>query len=271
MWPEIISDALTAEIEKHDKPITGAQLRDAVKIEADKRGKDFPPDPDTSFQEFLSQFEDTVWIFPRPHQDFLVVPPERGELLAKIGDALFVRKDLFQAFTQVREHRSPWYDEELDSVRWLSEPPNEEDIDNLVPIPPSTMRSEISLRERFVELVSDESVQERLRKALEDARPFGAFSQIVHSTGLAGKWHAYRVARVLEQMKRWASEENIKWKEEWIQERESPERAITERSRSEAQNLEDAVASALAKLEEDELARISIPLDIVIKLLSNKS
>lgn len=271
-WRLILREA----VGETTKPIIGTHFRQAVDTAAAKLGLRFPPDTDQKlrFIHLIQRYPDVVSLMRRPGQDFLVVPTGRSDLLAQgVQGRLFgIRRDLFEAFTVVASGNCPYYDKLSDKVIWRRTDAVDELSASQVSIEPTTLESEIVLRRKFVDSLSDQpDASSDLSLSLATAMPLRDFGKTVKDVGVQRKWHSFRTERVVERLQRWAEDKHIEWKDAWLIE------GLNERGRSrEADPVtsptvrpeSDAINILLSGLDAADIQRITIPLDLVLKALS---
>lgn len=266
-WAEIIAEALQAGLEARPGPVQGARLRPLVKRVAEARGLTFPPEsePTLRFHELLMRYPEVVTVLRRPRQDLLAVPANRAELLASASEPLFIRKDLFNAFTIIAAARKPWYNKVEDRVVWLDNGVDPQSPE-MITVPPATAASELAVRHEFIGQLDNAMAKVPLETSLTEARPLTSFSRAVHSAYLRHSWHAFRSQRVLQSIREWAAKSNVQWAESWLVPKAgaalSSPRGSLERGASSAD-----LAKVLGSLSQEDLTRINVPLDIVAKLL----
>jgi hypothetical protein len=272
-WREILREAVGGTTQ----PILGTHFRSAVNAAAVRRGLRFPPaiEPKLRFIQLIERFHDVVSLMRRPGQDFLVVSSGRSDLLAQsVQDRFFgIRWDLFGAFTVV-SNNNPYYDRLNDTVFWRT--PDESGelfATHVVPITPATLQNETALRRDFVDSLMDQpNVHSALLASLATALPLQAFSKAVRNVGVQREWHGFRTKRVEERIQNWAKDNGIVWKDTWLT-KEISERA--HRRGDEFVTLpapkpeRDALNILFSVLDTDDVKRISIPLDLVLKALSS--
>lgn len=265
-WQQILRDALE---DSPEPPIRGTSFRAAVERAAARKGVTFPPadQPEVRFAHFVGQFPDIVTISRRPGQDMLIVPAGRADLLAASPQSPLVgiRKDLFEAFTQIRGSLAPFYDRDSDSVIWETTPALRS---NLVPVPPASQASELDLRREFAKAVPEPSLS-MLLASLNGSSPLYSFGNSVREQGLQRQWHAFRTERVMEKIQRWATESNISWRDAWLT---SPRRGqfAAKDQGTEAVRSGESLNSLLDGLDSADLQRIAVPLDLVLKALRHR-
>ncbi|WDM78320.1 hypothetical protein K6979_14245 [Xanthomonas cucurbitae] len=113
-WTQVISEMIGLS---GDKPIPGAKARVAIERIAQEKGLSFPPAEmaGKKFYDYLENFPSIISLRKRLHQDFLIAPADRPELLAsmptKRGKSPQLRSDLYQALTKERlSKEKPFYD-----------------------------------------------------------------------------------------------------------------------------------------------------------------
>lgn len=278
VWNEILSEALERGIrESKGRAVPGAKLRQLVNHVASQRGLSYPPQgfEATNFSEFLKHFDSIVIVLRRRAQDILVAPASQPELLMSIGglgSQPQIRADIFSAFTRIpRENdpRCPWYEQGHDRILWLPEAEGTAS-GNLIPIPPSSKDQEIADRRSFIESLQEEQgLLDSLRRVLDESgnSVLWSFSQHLRSAQLSRKWHEYRFQLVTSRIRHWSEAQRIPWQDSWLVapgdlSNDAQVEAAVELA-SEKASLKDLISG----LDEQDLRRINIPLDIVLKLL----
>jgi len=274
IWPEIIKKALDRGLEISKGAIPGAKLRQIIARIAPEYNEQYPPvgHEGEKFKDFLGRFGSLLTVLPRDGQDILVAPSDKPELLStsETGQA-HLREDIFEAFTRIpRESppREPWYERSTDKITWRTA---NETLGALefVKIPPATLSQELEDRRAFaLSSEIDPQIKDSLLATLQDHSALWAFSRIVRENGLAHKWHFFRFRSLIMRIRHWCERENIEWREDWLRSKsDQPNRAksvnisgfIDEQHRFEG---------FLEGLSDEDIRRISVPLDIVLKLLS---
>lgn len=265
-WETILDRALSDVEADRSFPIVGATFYQYVKESAERAGHVFPPDRDQNFKAFLEDHLSAVWVVPRPRRDFWVFPPDGADLLAAAVKPAYIRKDLFIAFTHVSEEHSRWYDSDSDSV--LNKPADADVSEpGIHEIPSPSAEQGLTLRREFIEDSVDGEAARRLEAALDDSKPFSSFSTAVRDSDLQTEWHVFRLERVLQRIREWCVERGIRWHPSWI---ETPKFQLDEDEGSPAEisgEVWESLMNGFSDLSEDELGRISVPLDIVLKII----
>ncbi len=264
-WKVIIRDALAEGIDKTGAPVPGAKLKPLIAEKASARGHEIPASSIVSFKNFLASFPDVVKIFPRPGQDFLVVPPGREDLLRAGATLPVIKRDLFQAFTYFDAINRPWYAVETDQVTWF--PPSEDAPSGLLAIPPATEEREVGLRRAFAENIEDPRQRETLLVSLTHARPLSEFTKVIEGLGLQLSWHQYRYRNVWERINRWAADNSISVKDSWLSFVPRVSRAYPPDATR--PGFESIFFAALGKMSDEDLSKVLVPLDLVLKTLRN--
>lgn len=275
LWPDILRDALARAGDDLSQPILGARFRQLVDQSAAAHGVRFPPDaePTLRLSELLQRYPSVVLSLARPGQDMLIVPAGRPELLTETRQSeemVGLRPDIFNAFTRINPIRKPWYDSDQDSVAWVAEP----GADGLIPIPSPTLEDEILVRRSFVESLEDERPKALLLGSLATARPLQAFSAIIRAEQLHRRWHEFRTQALVDRIQSWAHQFSLNWNEKWLTSGSiAKQNSLLDAPRASrlAQPTEVALSAdsvaILSRLEPSDLARIMVPLDVVLKLL----
>jgi hypothetical protein len=280
-WREIIQEAVRRGVARGG-PVPGSRLRLLVATIATERGLVYPPvgGPETSFSEFLSQFSDVAVTRHRPAQDFLVAPASQPELLIqppKVSDSgplPGIRRDLFDSFTRLSGLMRAWYIPNDDRVEWLAltTPPESQ---SWVAISQPTLEQAVAVRKRFAQGVSDSALQQKLVAATESPRALSDFGKLIRSAGLLRDWHKFRTSALVEIIKQWAQAAAITWQDSWITAASGEDRSfgpgwVPIRNGEASHDWRRALAYFAQTLDRDDLGRISIPLDIVLKALQQR-
>jgi hypothetical protein len=267
VWPEIIGDALRLHIDKTHSAAPGAKLRAAVAQLAKSRGLDFPPPGMGKFSEFVESFQ-TEFIVDRPAGgDILVVPASRPELLAAKNttsgsNRARVRQDLFEALTRIPldSYGLPYYDPNTDAVTYIKT--NDPVPSSLVKLPATSLDQELELRQQFV---AD------LREVFAKGNtPLRDFSQTVQSFGLGQQWHVFRMGLLATRLRTWSVEKAIQWQQSWVKSLESRTANTPTFAAPVGADDKKYLVELASMLTEEDLSRITIPMDIVIRLISKK-
>jgi hypothetical protein len=277
VWAGVLSDALALAGENLAEPILGARFRHLVAQAAISRGLVFPPEsePNLRLAELVLRHPSVVISLARAGQDMLIAPADRPDLLAEKrgeGPLTGIRADFFTAFTRINPNRRPWYDPDLDAIAWLN---GEPDVEKLIPVTSPTLEDELSVRSRFVEQIENEQTKELLRGALATPQPLPAFTAIVRAESLQRRWHVFRTQALAERIRLWAQQFGLHWRDQWLNsgsQIKTTVRSTGSLGRSDYSNTRGIVPSekviqGLLALDAEDLARISVPLDLVLKLL----
>jgi hypothetical protein len=276
VWREVLREAIAA----NPAPVVGTHFRDVVNLAAAKRELRFPPSDEQQlrFIQLLERYPDIVAVLRRPGQDFLVAPADKADLLTKrVQERLFgIRNDFFQALTTISQNR-PYYDKTSDRVVWQEAGDTQTISDSLVPIEPTTLATEVKLRREFAEQML-EPAKSALLRTLEEPSPLQAFGKKVRDTGLQIQWHSFRTKRVLERMQHWASDKKVEWKDVWLTRERPSYRRQEPNVSADARNSREGVTSTerdplhvlFSSLDAADMQRISIPLDLVLKVLGSR-
>jgi hypothetical protein len=273
VWNAIIAEALKRGLETSDGAVPGAKLRELVAHIALKHGVAYPPPGHESekFGAFLKQFESMLIVLRREGQDLLVAPSDMPQLLDSSGNThTQIRDDIFEAFTRIPRGsplRRPWYARDTDMIEWFAE--NEEpDESRFTRIPPATLDQELNDRHTFsLSSEIEKDVQDRLLGTLTAHSALASFSNELRAHGLTRRWHFHRFSEVIRRIRKWCETEHIQWRDEWI----TP---VNQRTKPDAPALTSALAEErrssfghlVETLTDEDLRRISVPLDIVLRL-----
>ena len=277
LWQPIIAEALERGVRESKGPVPGAKLRQIVAHTAVQKGLKYPPEgfESETFGEFLRRFDSAVLVLRRKSQDFLVAPATQPELLARgsSGSLPQLRSDIFDAFTRIPkppDFISPWYNRLSDTIIWLS-PHDPKDSESLASITPASIEQEVADRKIFAQLPEiGEEVRENLLESIKNhgQSVLWAFAQVVRSAGLSRKWHVFRFQQLNSRIRAWSEAQQIAWREDWLVATEESADPLS--GGIETSELRSGLAKlqqVFAALEDEDLRRISIPLDVVLKLL----
>ena len=134
-------------------------------------------------------------------------------------------------------------------------------------VPPATLEDEIGHRQAFLDSISlDETSRNAMLQTLTTTSALWAFSQAVRTRGLSKKWHAFRFERILSRIRSWCKAVGVPWREAWLAESGSTDWAAALPMKSEPQQREN-LTQILGRLSDADLQRISVPLDLVLKMM----
>jgi hypothetical protein len=273
VWNEVVAEALKRGLATSEGAVPGAKLRELIAQSAPKHGVSYPPQglENEKFGDFLKQFSSSLIVLRREGQDLLVAPSDMPQLLDRSANVYAqIRDDIFEAFTCIPKGsppRQPWYVRDMDAIDWLADDEKPDGV-RLVRIPAATLDQEISDRRAFSLLSGiDKDVQDKLLGTLTARSALGSFSAVLRAHGLARKWHFYRFSEVVQRIKKWCESEKVLWRDEWIT-------STNQRSKADAVLLPSASAEGrrssfghfIETLTDEDLRRISVPLDIVLRL-----
>jgi hypothetical protein len=271
VWHQIITTALNEGMQISGGAVPGAKLRQLINRIAAKRGEQYPPrgDEDKKFTEFLNQFSSLLIVLKRTGQDILVAPADKPQLFDLSQDASTeLREDIFEAFTRIPSHQSPWYERGTDLITWTAA---EEALDSerFVKIPPASLDQELGDRKAFASSPGiDPEVKENLLATLKEHSALWAFSKAVKKYGLSRRWHLFRFQEIVKRIRYWCESQHVEWHAEWLRTREDSAAKIQAMKRAASIGGEGHLFGKLIEnLNEEELKRVSLPLDIVLKLL----
>jgi len=273
IWNEVVAEALKRGLETSDGAVPGAKLRELVARIAPKHGVSYPPPgrEDEKFAGFLKQFSSSVIVLRREGQDLLVAPSDAPQLLDLSPNVYAqIRDDIFEAFTRIPKGsppRQPWYARDTDTIEWLTEDENPDGV-RFVRIPAATLDQELSDRRAFsLSPGIEKDVQDKLLGTLTAHSALGSFSAVLRAHGLARKWHFYRFSEVVRRIRKWCESEKVLWRDEWITpvNQHSTANAVAAPSAS-TEARRTSFSQLVETLTDEDLRRISVPLDIVLKL-----
>lgn len=277
VWQEILQEALNQLIQRSNTPVAGAKLRSTVAQIARDRGLEFLPTGVRKFSELVEAFPADFIVQRHPGSDILVVPTARAELLAAerpraASSTARVRQDLFDALIRVPQaaYGLPYYDPTRDAVLYVKE--GEEVPASAVAIPPTSLPAEIQLRRQFIaetELV--DAAKEALTNSLvAGSTPLRDFSNSIQEFGLVKRWHSFRVALLAKRLREWSVDKALTWQPSWVDASEPRLVAVSTPVAPVSQDEKRQLSELASALTMEDLCRITIPMDIVLRLLAKK-
>lgn len=276
-WIDLLVGVLSNHSEVTSKAVTGAGLNSALLKKASEVGLESPINfRKKKFKSLLLRLakDGRLLILPEGGSDVLVAPIDRPDFLADNEIGLRrgfpgIRRDLFNAFTWVGE-KKPFYNPERDDVKWLPDGQNE---DGLKAIPAPDFEK---LKERAAGFAQelDGDLRVRALEALDHLKPMAAFSRFIASENLSKSWHEYRTSSIVSEIRKWAEANHIPFKSEWLTSssdggviKSAASLGVVEGSEKWSQSSLQQVISSLSR---EEIARIHIPLDIVLRLYKDR-
>lgn len=301
---ERVVDAAKAILDGQSGPWLVDNLRTSVQTRLFGAEAELP-DAD-EFGSLLTDSEDIRLV---PSGDFaFAVLASRPEALLQGAFKVRLRPDIFGAFTTVRQKRA-WYLTSTDEI--VLGDPYSTPAEGALPLPKRSLNDELAVRREFLATLPTGDGRSLLEEALEDDRPFAAFSKTLHRTTFVRRWQLFRFHRLFKTMWEWLDKHELDWPSGWLLatmpkrrtsagpvklpkpaqppsgagpqaegSRKGPDGARKEPARTEpgsggaqaSPTETDArrhLASALSELGPEELARISIPADLVLKILAS--
>jgi hypothetical protein len=273
-WKQIVAEALQAGLKTSSGPVPGAKLRELIVKAASSHNLQYPPSghEQESFGDFLKHFDSIVIVRRRKARDLLAAPADMPQLLAEAteGGETLIREDIFEAFTRIPRGvppAEPWYVLSDDTIAWLL-PAELSGSGEMVKIPAATLDQELSERKSFIQ--SAEIAQEikgRIAESLDAHSGLGSFSKLIKAHGLAQTWHRHRFQIVVRRIKAWCATTGVPWREEWVVssiDAKSPTQGANDLPTKNQRYLFERFIESLA---DEDLRRISVPLDIVLKVI----
>lgn len=279
IWLDIVKDALDLAIAESGEAVAGAKLRAAVAKIANAKNLDFPPPELRKFASFIGnhpQFFEIKW---RPGHDILIAPQGKSELFKTKPDtsekpasvSKRIRGDIFDALTRIfLTKKSAFYIPATDTIIWLEKsigaPP-----DSAIAFPEHSTKDELDVRRQFCNSYQGgEQAKKAMAIALQTETDLKPFTDVIHSYGLVGDWHAYRFDFLCTKLRYWAAANNVAWREEWIVEDKPPAQAAARSTQTIILDNKQRLMEFCSSLGDDDIPRINVPLDIVLRLLNSK-
>jgi hypothetical protein len=273
-WNQIVADALAAGLKTSSGAVPGAKLRELILKVAKSRELHYPPSghEQESFGDFLKHFESIALVRRRKGRDLLAAPADMPQLLDEAPESgvARLREDIFEAFTRIPRGvppSEPWYTVSNDTIVWLL-PTELSGSGELIKIPAATLEGELSERKSFIQSADlTDDAKNRIAASLDAHSGLGSFSKLIKSHGLSQMWHRHRFQAVVRRIRAWCTAVGVAWREEWV--------ASSDASKPPAQTGDDLSAKNqrylferfVQSLTDEDVRRISVPLDIVLKLI----
>lgn len=273
-WKSLLLEVLANLVARKGSAITGAGLNSALLMEARTRGIEPPDLRQRKFKSVLVELADAgrlvflasggsdVLVSSLSHADLLTAP----EVFAT-GGRPAIRRDAFTAFTWVGAHAA-YYDPATDTFICGQSDSVPEGAIRI----PSPDFGKLSERAGEFARRLDPVLHAEAFSALATPKPLTAFASFVRQNGLEAPWHEFRTNAVANDLKRWASENSLSFRSDWLT---SAQDGTPARTGSAVTFTGDQVDSAsraqlgalLSGLDKADIARIAVPLDIVLRLL----
>lgn len=275
-WNEIVAEALASGLKTSTGPVPGAKLRQLIAKAARSRNLQYPPSghEEESFGDFLKNFDSIVVVRRRPGMDLLAAPADKPELLGESQEAAVarLREDIFEAFTRIPRGvppSEPWYRVSNDTIVWLL-PTELAGSGELIKIPVATLDQELSERKSFIQSADlPQQAELRIAASLDTHSGLGTFSKLVKAYGLSQAWHRHRFQAVVRRIRAWCMSAGIPWHEEWVLSAGPSTLLPQSGSDLKSKDQRDKFMRFVESLTEEDLRRISIPLDIVLKVIKD--
>lgn len=266
-WSKLLRELLEEEVKQKGAPVPGARLRRLMEVGAASAGAEMPRG--VSFLTFVLDVAPDVEVIRQKGSDVLFLPESRRDLLPE-GHDLHLRKDLFEALTTINVNATPWYQRERDRVVWRSK--DDVSPDGYVSFPSASFESEIELRREYATSLASADERVALEGALDGALPFRAFSRMVRQQRKLARWLAFRNQRLRARLEEWSRSNAVAWRDSWITQRgQSGVSAVaSETTPEERDAMEAQLGSILTRLSADDMRRVHVPLDIVLRLLRER-
>jgi hypothetical protein len=275
-WLDIVNEALQIAIGDSGEAVAGAKLRAAVAKIARARSLEFPPEELKKFSNFIRSYPNVFETRRRPGGDFLVAPFGQTHLFKAKGDEpASVRKrfraDIFDALTKIfSTGKSSFYVPATDTIIWLDKklgaPP-----DTAIAFPENSTKAELEVRRSFCEGYHENpDTKAALARSLDTETDLKPFTDAIQSNGLVEAWHAFRFNFLENKLRRWAEENGIEWHEEWIVGETPGSQALVRPAQINSVKERQQLIDFCSLLGDEDIPRINIPLDIVLRLLGSK-
>jgi len=181
-----------------------------------------------------------------------------------------LREDIFEAFTRIPRGlppSEPWYVVSDDTVVWLL-PTELSGSGELVKIPAATLELELGERKSFIQSADlAEDVRNRIAGSLDTHSGLGSFSKLIKAHGLSQMWHRHRFQAVVRRIRAWCTGAGVPWREEWVSSSDASKPSTPIGNELPVVSQRHLFERLVQSLSDEDLRRISVPLDIVIKLI----
>lgn len=275
-WIDIVKEALELAVADSGKAVTGAKLRAGVARIAKNKNLDFPPPELKKFADFIRLHPDLFDVKWRPGHDVLIAPQGRAELFELASNERIdlkkrIREDFFDALTKVFSgKKSPFYLPTTDSVSWL-DPRDGAPPALSLPLPQSSKETELEVRRDFLRSFNgSDDAKAAIAKSLEKGSEFKPFTEAIHSNGLFEEWHSFRFEYLTKKLKLWAEQNGVAWQDNWIVSESQNAHTATIPVQPTISQEKKSLVDFLSSLNDEEVSRINVPLDIVLKIISLK-
>ena len=273
-WNQIVADALAAGLKTSSGAVPGAKLRELIDKVAKSRELCYPPSghEQESFGDFLKHFESIALVRRRKGRDLLAAPADMPQLLAEAPESgsARLREDIFDAFTRIPRGvppSQPWYVVSDDTIVWLR-PTELSGSGELVKIPAATLELELSERKSFIQSADlADDAKNRIAASLDTHSGLGSFSKLIKAHGVSQMWHRHRFQAVVRRIRTWCAAVGVSWREEWVSSGDAPKLPPHTREDLPAKDQRYLFERFVQSLTDEDLRRISVPLDIVLKLI----
>ena len=275
-WEAILDLALNEVTSLEGTSVGGSKFRAYVTKIAEQQGVSFPPDGMQSFSTFLESFPHKLIVQRTPGRDIQIVPIDRPELLTAStspNTRARVREDFFSALTTIPNPATPsdfFYMPQTDRIERIAE--GEQVDPSAVPLPATSFEREVSIRADFARAIEPGLEASTLLESLAGRKPLANFTNTVRAHGMSKQWHQFRLEHLVRDLKDWSDQRAVPWQPSWIS--GAPERtvavALPSISDSSSAPMNDLFAAFVGKLSAEDMARINVPLDLVLKLLNDK-
>ncbi len=273
-WMDLIVRCLHDLVDQRGNAPTGAGLSSEV-LRVAKVENHAPPATlaRKKFSKILTKLEAAGRLVKLevPGADLLVAPADRPALLAEGASSARqakpgIRRDLFAALTFVSD-KLFYYDPASDAVIGMLA--GDVAPDGAIPLPPTSFEVLVARAAPFAENQSG-AARDALLASLTTSTPIADFLRVVNEQRLRPQWHDFRTQQLTEVLRSWAAGNNIPFQSTWLtstadgttsDERVAIGSEMSDRQRRFASEL------LLSALSEDDIKRVSVPLDVVLKLI----
>jgi hypothetical protein len=277
-WIALLVETLAELVNESGRAVTGAGLGGKLQAKAAEKGLEQPVSlRRRKFKSFLARLAKDgliLWL-PEAGADVLVSSIDKPGLLADHSagsrrSSPGIRRDLFTAFTWVTD-KKPFYSPLEDKIVWVKE--GQDPVDGCVAIPAPDFDSLKARASRFVGKLGGE-LDEEGRIALGHVKPLSSFSTFISSNGLGKAWHEFRTSDVIDSIKKWAVSNDLNFRSDWLTTTSDGALNKPAGGQSDSDSAErngvSAVHQLLSLLSREDLARINVPLDIVLRFIKER-
>src|ERR1035441_8047871 len=112
-----------------------------------------------------------------------------------------------------------------------------------------------------------QEAKNRIAASLDAHSGLGSFSKLIKAHGLSQMWHRHRFQAVVRRIRAWCTAAGVPWREEWVSSSDASKPPTQTGDDLPAKNQRYLFERFVESLTDEDLRRISVPLDIVLKVI----